>query len=147
MANTKRRGKNGQHGRDSNGGGRNGSECVIFADGSNQDYGLVTKTLGDGRFMIKANRTGECIMGIMRGVMRRRSWISVGAVVIFAVRSYQDSKVDILHVYTDRDVTQLQKTHALSAQFQASLFGQSSSYCEDEGAGAGAPNHEIFFTE
>jgi translation initiation factor 1A len=107
------------------------SKCLIFADGPDQDYGLVTASLGDGRFRIEASQTGATLMGIMRGNMRRRAWISVGAVVLFSQRTYQESKVDILHVYTDRDVAHLQRAHAWSPAFQASLSGTTATLDEE----------------
>ena len=116
------------------------SPCLIFADGPDQDYGLVTDSLGDGRFRIAANQTGATFMGIMRGNMRRRAWISVGAVVLFSQRSYQESKVDILHVYTDRDVAHLQRAHAWSPGFQASISGTTATLDEDGGG-------ELFFSD
>ena len=107
------------------------SQCLIFADGPDQDYGLVTASLGDGRFRIEASQTGATLMGIMRGNMRRRAWIAVGAVVLFSQRTYQESKVDILHVYTDRDVAHLQRAHVWSSGFTASVSGTTADLDEE----------------
>ena len=43
--------------------------------------------------------TGKTVHGIVRGSMRRRAWMKAGDIVLTSMRNFQDSKVDIVHVY------------------------------------------------
>ena len=51
--------------------------------------------------------TGKTVVGVIRGNMRRRAWMKAGDIVLTSIRNFQDSKVDIIHVYP------LEHTHDL----------------------------------
>ena len=75
-------------------------EDLILKNGSDQDYGKVEKLLGNCRVSLLCN--DKLIrMGIIRGSMRKRQWLNIGSIVIYAMRAYEVDKVDIIHVYNN----------------------------------------------
>jgi translation initiation factor 1A len=79
-------------------------ETVFKEDG--MGYGYVEKTLGNNRFHV-TSEDGTKRMGILRGSLRRKVWIINGDVVLYGMREFQDSKIDIVHKYSNEDVTKL----------------------------------------
>jgi len=73
-----------------------------------QDYAQVLKMLGNGRVTVFCF-DGRERLGIIRGSMRKRSWIYVGDIVLIGSREFQDEKVDILHKYSPSDTLKLKK--------------------------------------
>ena len=75
-------------------------EDLILKNGSDQDYGKVEKLLGNCRVSLLCNDK-VIRMGIIRGSMRKRQWLNIGSIVIYAMRAYEVDKVDIIHVYNN----------------------------------------------
>ena len=76
-----------------------------------QQYGVITKMLGDCRVSVKFINDSERLvetMGIIRGKLRKRVWMNVGNVVLLAERDY-DKKVDIIDKYSDDNVRKLKR--------------------------------------
>ena len=63
-----------------------------------EEYGKVTKVLGNKRLMIILP-DGTEIMGIIPGRFRKNCWIGLGDVVLVSRRDFQESKVDVVHKY------------------------------------------------
>ena len=63
-----------------------------------EEYGKVTKVLGNKRLMITLP-DGTEIMGIIPGRFRKNCWIGLGDVVLVSRRDFQESKVDVVHKY------------------------------------------------
>ena len=77
----------------------------------NQAYACVVKLLGDSRVQLRyyhEKRIHNSI-GIIRGKMKRRVWISVGDLVLVGLRDFQDGKVDIIDKYSQNHMYQLVK--------------------------------------
>uniref|UniRef100_A0A6C0EMC1 S1-like domain-containing protein n=1 Tax=viral metagenome TaxID=1070528 RepID=A0A6C0EMC1_9ZZZZ len=90
---------------------------LLEKDPDNEEYAIVTKKLGDGRYRLKLNmREGETIgrlCGKMRrGKNKRQNWVDVDSVVLVGLREFQKSIVDIVHVYDPKEVRQLRKSGA-----------------------------------
>lgn len=64
-----------------------------------QEYALITKMLGNGRCECKCY-DGRTRLGVIRGKMHRRVWISIGDTVLVSLRDFQDEKADIIHKYS-----------------------------------------------
>lgn len=71
-----------------------------------QEYALITKMLGNGRCECKCY-DGRKRLGIIRGKMQKRVWISIGDTVLVSLRDYQDDKADIIHKYTSEETKTL----------------------------------------
>ena len=62
--------------------------------------------LGNGRCECKCS-DGRTRLGVIRGSMSKRVWISMGDLVLVSLREYQDEKADIIHKYTHEEATTL----------------------------------------
>ena len=84
------------------------SKELIFKD-DEQDYAVVIDMLGHGRCRVKCLSDDREYLGIIRGNMRKKSlyFIRRNDVVLASFRDYQHDKVDICHLYTDEEVSQL----------------------------------------
>jgi translation initiation factor 1A len=71
-----------------------------------QDYAVVTKVNGGSRFVVGfANRSER--LGKLCGRLQRGTRVAVGSIVLCALRDFQDSKCDIVHVYNQDQVQML----------------------------------------
>jgi translation initiation factor 1A len=85
---------------------------LITRDDDDQQYGIVTKLLGNSRVLVNMidsnnNEYKECRCTI-RGSMRRREWVHVNDVVLIALRDFGDSH-DIIHRYNEDEVRILKR--------------------------------------
>ena len=64
-----------------------------------QDYGLVTRVLGNRRFMILLQDTGSEVIGKVCGSMKNREWCHLDDWVLVNLRDFEEGKVDIIRVY------------------------------------------------
>lgn len=78
-------------------------------------YGYIEKTYGNGRFHVMCE-DGQTRMGILRGSLRRKVWITGGDLVLYGIREFQDNKIDIVHKYTNDDVSKLYRYDEISKQ-------------------------------
>lgn len=88
---------------------------VPHAEAGSSEYGWITKMLGNGRVLVKNAEKVERL-GIIRGSMRKREWISVGDLVLVSLRGFQDDKVDIVFKYNDNEVRMLRKWGEIGAR-------------------------------
>lgn len=98
------------------------SKQIIYKDDM-QQYGKITKLLGDRRVLMVAPDTTE-LQGHIQGKFRKRVWFSVGDVVLFSRRDFQDSKVDIIYKYSEPDVKKLIKELEIPPNFTDESFGE-----------------------
>lgn len=79
---------------------------ILFRD-NGQDYGIVTKILGNSRMLVKFpdNTEKQCTV---RGSMRKREWVNMNDVVLVAFRDFGDQH-DIIRRYTEDEVAYLKK--------------------------------------
>jgi translation initiation factor 1A len=87
------------------------SETIFKQDGT--EYGFIEKTLGGGRFTVLCE-SGQSKLGVLRGNLKKKVWISNGDIILYGLRDFQDSKVDILHKYNYVDVQKLYRYGELS---------------------------------
>lgn len=85
-------------------------EEVVFKD-DDQQYALVVKSLGAGRFELTCD-DGLTRIGKLRGSMRRSEWVAAGNIVLISLREFGEhsaGKADILMRYTETAVRQLRR--------------------------------------
>lgn len=87
---------------------------TVFKDADSEEYAIVVKTLGSGRFLVRLNMQKKEIIGRLSGGMRRgrknpsnKNWVAVGSVVLVGIRSFQADIVDIVHVYDNKEIKAL----------------------------------------
>ena len=86
---------------------------LVLKSGKEQDYGKIEKILGNGRFLLLCNDSVSRL-GIIRGKMRKRSWVNLGSIVLYSIRPYEISKVDIIHSYNNTALKILEKRMKLN---------------------------------
>jgi translation initiation factor 1A len=97
---TRKRGKNSTEGTSFK------RELITKEEG--QEYGVVTKMLGNGRLEAYCY-DGKTRMCHIRGKMRKKVWVNQGDTVLIGLRDYQDDKADVIHKYNPDEARQLKK--------------------------------------
>ena len=93
-----------------------------------QEYGLVTKLLGNGRVSITyiKDNIGHDVLGVICGRLRKRKkWVIVGNIVIISIRDFEKEKVDIIHVYTENDMNELKRKNLVDNKLLNITIGAS----------------------
>ncbi len=72
-----------------------------------EEYGIITKKLGDRRVLLQLEGGGPEIMGIIPGRYRRRCWFDMGDLCLVSHREFETRKVDILYKYTPQEAREL----------------------------------------
>jgi translation initiation factor 1A len=65
-----------------------------------EEYVKVAKMLGGARMYVTFPDGSECICRIPGKMRKRRSWISVGDIILVSIRDYQEDHCDVIHRYT-----------------------------------------------
>ena len=71
-----------------------------------QEYAKVLERKGGNVVTLKLMDERE-VLGIIRGRMKKKVWISSGDIVLVSLREFQENKVDILLKYSDDHVRKL----------------------------------------
>jgi initiation factor 1A len=90
-------------------------ERELLTRTDDQEYGLVSKALGGSKFSVKVS--DKTYIGKLRGTLRRSkksNRVDPGSVVLISIRDFQDSNVDIIHVYSNDEVRKLKKSGELN---------------------------------
>ena len=104
----------------------NSNRKLRFANGSDELYGLVTKCLGNGQFLIMCIDQKErlCIIrNKFTGRNKQSNMISIGSWVIIGLRAWETSKpnkkdkCDMLEVYTNNEKHKLLEESKISLSF------------------------------
>lgn len=81
------------------------------------EYGLVTKVLGNCRFMVRLNLQNKEVLAHLRGKFtkganKKDNIVEVNSVVLVSMRDFEEKVVDIVHVYKPAEIRQLKKSGA-----------------------------------
>lgn len=89
-------------------------EVFCFAEvAKDEDVQRVhNKNSGDGSGSALMQQ-GVKRLGIIRGKMRKRVWITVGDFVLVSLREFQDNKCDIVHKYQSTEARSLRSYNEL----------------------------------
>lgn len=91
-------------------------ELIEKNDKMSEEYGIITKKLGNGRFTVICFDSVER-MAIISGKLRKRVWMEIGNVVLLAKWDFQDEKCSIIHKYEEMDINKLIKNGGLTQPF------------------------------
>ena len=89
--------KGGKKGRRTKGGDNEEKRELLYKE-DGQEYATVSKMLGGSRIEAVCYDGVTRLCGI-RGKMKKRIWISVGDIILVALRDFQDEKADVIHKY------------------------------------------------
>ena len=104
---TKSKSKGGKRKKDLNKGGA-GSKRDLQLKEEGQEYGVVTRMLGNGRLECYCY-DGKTRLCTIRGTMRRKVWINQGDTILIGLREYQDDKADVIHKFLPDEARELKK--------------------------------------
>lgn len=92
------------------------SRELIFKDGNDQDYAIVTDLLGNNRCRLVLDNDKSTCMGIICGKLRKKHiyTISKESLVLVSLRDFQTDKVDIIHVYQDDEIKILENYNEIT---------------------------------
>ena len=82
---------------------------------SGQVYGKVEKMLGNNRMLVNCF-DGKTRIAIIRGIFKKRVWISVDDIVLLSLRDFQDDKADVILKYSPEDVLKLKRLGELPTE-------------------------------
>lgn len=93
-------------------------ERVFVEKDDDTEYGMVVKKLGGSRFMVKLNLQEKEVMArvcgkFRKGGMKKKNMVEIGTIVLVGLRDYQDSIVDIIHVYTPEEARRMKKENTI----------------------------------
>ncbi|EFC49781.1 predicted protein, partial [Naegleria gruberi] len=103
----KSKSKGGKRKKDLNKGGA-GSKRDLQLKEEGQEYGVVTRMLGNGRLECYCY-DGKTRLCTIRGTMRRKVWINQGDTILIGLREYQDDKADVIHKFLPDEARELKK--------------------------------------
>ena len=108
-------------------GGKNRRKCKKGAYSTNkrplefkdneQDYAIILERKGGPIVTLKLFETMEEKLGVIRGTMRKREWLSSGNIVLVGLRNFQTNKVDIIMKYNSDEVLKLVQYGELTNNF------------------------------
>eukprot|EP00448_Togula_jolla_P022515 CAMPEP_0170589910 /NCGR_PEP_ID=MMETSP0224-20130122/11591_1 /TAXON_ID=285029 /ORGANISM="Togula jolla, Strain CCCM 725" /LENGTH=144 /DNA_ID=CAMNT_0010913677 /DNA_START=49 /DNA_END=483 /DNA_ORIENTATION=- len=85
-------------------------ELIFKEDG--QEYGQVTRMLGNGRCEVSCFDSTKRLCHI-RGKMRKKVWVNQGDIVLVSLRDFQDEKGDIIVKYSSEEARNLKTYNEL----------------------------------
>jgi len=83
-------------------------KTLILKTEDDMKYAKTIMVLGNCRFKVQCEDGSE-ILGILRGSMRKRAWVNKDSIILVSTREFERDKCDIIHVYSDSDISQLKK--------------------------------------
>ena len=95
---------------------------------SGQEYARITKMLGNCRCECTCNE-GRTRLGIIRGNMIKRTWITLNDLVLVTLREYQDDKADIIHKYSADEEKSLRQYGEIDQLSSNNVLANSDSVC------------------
>lgn len=69
----------------------------------NQEYARIVRSLGDSRFECVCFELEYKLIGLVRGVFKKRVWMNIGDIVLVSLRDFDKKKCDIIHKYSHNE--------------------------------------------
>ena len=89
------------------------AQKVLVCKEDDQDYGIVTKMLGDSRLLVNTGQKRD-VLCIIRGKLKKKVWINNNDLILISYRDYQDNKADVILKYNEDDKLKLRKLGELN---------------------------------
>jgi len=106
-------------------------ELIFREDG--QEYGQVTRMLGNGRLTVLCF-DGRSRLAVIRGKMRKKVWVNQGDIILISLRDFQDDKADVLVKYTSDEARSLKSLGELP---ENARINETDTYGQDSDDAAG----------
>ena len=92
------------------------SKEIVIKQTDTEKYGQITSIKGSGRFDVRCT-DGKDRMGIIRGKLRKNSWVSNLDLVLVDIWEFQDDKCSIIYIYNKNDITTLHNMKQIPTSF------------------------------
>ena len=86
-----------------------------------QEYGQVTKILGNKRFDVNCFDNKQRLAHAGGSLKRKKVFVKLGDVILVSIRTFEDSKCDILHVYNQKEVKRLKNLNEIPNNITSGL--------------------------
>ena len=117
-------GKRHRRGKKEGGPDQSSSKATKKAEGQYEKYGKITKLSGDCRVNVITPSDEEFVCHIP-GKFRKRVWMKMDDIVLFAIRPFEAGKGDIISVYAPNEVRWLTLKNELPPTFSNIELGDS----------------------
>jgi initiation factor 1A len=97
---------------------------------SDEYYGIVTKTLGNCRFMVHIIDTKKDILCTLKKSIRKKMHVQSGTLVLLIVREYQQDHGDIIYPYDTDEVNTLVEEQEVPENIHELLSRETSIYSD-----------------
>lgn len=74
-----------------------------------QEYGQVTKILGNKRFEVNCFDSKTRLAHARGNLKKKKVFVKLGNVILVSLREFEDAKCDILYVYNPKEIQRLKK--------------------------------------
>jgi len=114
---------------------KNHGKRVLELKGTMEEYGKVSKALGDKRVLVVLVDGKEVVAHIPGKFTKKKIWVNIDNVVLVSKREYENNKMDIIHLYEYDEVKKLVKLGEIPETFLHSGTSQivSENLQEEEG--------------
>ena len=102
---------------------KNHGKRTLELKGKMEEYGKVSKKLGDKRVMVVLV-DGREVLSHIPGRFRKRIWVDIDSVVLVSQREFEADKMDIIHMYESDEVKKLVKLGEIPESFLQSGTSQ-----------------------
>lgn len=104
-------------------GKKNTSEKInmVFAEDSGEEYAKVIKLLGNGRIQVILKDRTEKLCIIPGRFKKKKIRVTIGSVILIAIRDYQPDKADVLFLYNDSQLEILLKSEYIPNFFKLNI--------------------------
>lgn len=101
-------------------GAEEAAKTYFITKDDDTEYGVITKVLGDKRFLCKLKSFNkkyndkEILVRVPKKFKRKRWFVNTNDYVLVGMREYQENKGDIIYLYDNKEVRKLIKMKELS---------------------------------
>lgn len=88
-----------------------------------QEYAKVIKVLGDRKLTVQLPDKTQ-VLAVIPGKFRKRVWIKENDLVVVSRRTFQETKVDVIYKYDDKEVKNLITYNEIPDNFMLSSFDE-----------------------
>jgi translation initiation factor 1A len=99
----------------------NGPMKALVEATKDQEYGIVTKLLGNSRVSAtfydtrdpQNKRMNEIICFLRPGLKKKRMFARMGSIILISLRNFEKDKADVIYVYDDEETKRMKRKNLL----------------------------------
>lgn len=103
---------------------KNHGKRVLEVKGNMEEYGKISKKLGDKRMLVVLVDGQQMVAHIPGRFTKKKIWVDIDSVVLVSRREFENDKMDIIHLYEHDEVKKLVKSGEIPESFLQSGTSQ-----------------------